>query len=62
MTAGTVNYDGQITVQAVHSGGDTGEPAGLLCKTAAAFDSSGVLHQSSWTHWRATQRMRWLGL
>lgn len=25
VTAGTVNYDGQITVQAVHSGGDTGE-------------------------------------
>lgn len=24
VTAGTVNYDGQITVQAVHSGGDTG--------------------------------------
>lgn len=26
VTAGTVNYDGQITVQAVHSGGDTGAP------------------------------------
>lgn len=25
VTAGTVNYDGQISVQAVHSGGDTGE-------------------------------------
>jgi hypothetical protein len=24
VTAGTVNYDGQISVQAIHSGGDTG--------------------------------------
>ncbi len=23
MTAGTMNYDGQLTVRAVHSGGDT---------------------------------------
>jgi len=30
VTAGTVNYDGQISVQAVHSGGDTGELTHVL--------------------------------
>lgn len=50
MTAGTVNYDGQITVQAVHSGGDTGAVAR---QTGSCLSSwSGEIHyvQSPATH------------